>query len=581
MARTPQVRPINWWAIVIVCLLTIPVAGQAGVDVKVEGLDGQLKTNVEVALSISRAPEDAGAGRIQRLHSRAPSEIRKGLEPFGFYSPRITASLEVVGENWQALYVVDPGPQTHVTSVDARVVGAGGNDSGFQEILAEFPVTPGDPLNHADYELGKRMLLGFAARKGYFDVSLDSTAILVSVENRTADVVMYVDSGPRYLFGPIKIHQDVLDDRMVAGYVTILPGEPYDVEPLVRMQNDLSSGPYFGAVEIQPRHEDAKELQVPIDVVLFPAKPQRYEVGVGYGTDTGFRGKVTGEWRRLNRRGHFAEAEIQASQIEYSATGKYTIPWPYPRTEVLTFFAGIGLFEPRWARSWRLAVGANLGRSRGKFREVISLAYEKESFTIAGEDGSSSLVIPGVSWTQTRADDLIFATRGHRFRFDVSGAYKALLSTVSYLQLRTEAKFVRTPFGRLRVLVRGMAARTFTDDFFGLPPTQRFVTGGDQTVRGYAYESLGPVNENGDLVGGNSLVVGSFEMDYRFLNSWAWAVFVDVGNALDEFKGDLSTGVGTGVRWISPIGIVRLDGAFGISEEGDPFRIHLAIGPDL
>jgi translocation and assembly module TamA len=554
---------------------------RASVAVQVEGLEGPLKTNVELALSIARAPDEVGEGRLRRLHARAPDEIRKGLEPFGYYAPRITTNLEADGQNWQATYVVDPGPRTHVAAVDARVIGPGGDDPGFQAILREFPVRVGDPLDHAAYELGKRQMLGYAARKGYFDVSLDSTAILVSIESETADVVLHVSSGPRYLFGPVHIEQDVLDESMVAGYVKILPGEPYDVEPLVRMQNDLSSGPYFGAVEIHPRHEDAEDLRVPIDVVLFPSKPQRYEVGVGYGTDTGARIKLTGEWRRLNRRGHFAEAEIQASQVEYSATTKYTIPWPYPRTEVLTFFAGIGLFDPDWARSWRLACGANLGRSRGRWREVFSLAYEHESFTIADQDGSSSLVIPGVSWTQTIANDLVFATHGHRFRFDVRGSHTAALSSVSFVQLRGEAKVVRRPFARLRFLARATVARTWTDAFRELPPTVRFVTGGDQTVRGYAYESLGPVNAAGELVGGDSLVVGSAELDYRFLGSWAWAVFTDVGNALDGFSGRLSTGVGTGVRWISPIGIVRLDGAFGVSEEGNPFRIHLAIGPDL
>ena len=62
---------------------------------------------------------------------------------------------------------------------------------------------------------------------------------------------------------------------------------------------------------------------------------------------------------------------------------------------------------------------------------------------------------------------------------------------------------------------------------------------------------------------------------------WAVAVFTDAGNALEDFTLDLEQAVGAGVRWISPIGLIRVDGAFPISEEEAPFRIHLSIGPDL
>lgn len=564
----------------ILAVLCAPAVAHAGVSVEIEGVGGPLEANVRAALSITRAPENAAGAQVGRLHERAPDEIRHSLEPFGHYSPLIEASLEPDGEGWKARYVIDPGPQVHVSFVDVTISDEGGEDPGFREVRDAFPLRPGDPLSHANYELGKGKLLAYAASKGYFDAAFDSAAILVSVQDQTAGVVVHLDSGPRYLFGPIDIQQDVLDDRMLTGYVTILPGEPYDVEPLARMQDELSSGPYFGAVEIHPRREDAEDLRIPIDIKLFPSKPQRYEVGAGYGTDTGFRGKVRGEWRRLNRMGHYAEAELQASQIEFSASTKYTIPWPYPRTEVLTIFGGVGRFEPRWATSLRVATGANLGRSRGGWRQVISLAFEHENFTIAGVDGNSTLIIPGVSLSQTRADAIRYITKGHRLRFDVSAAHTALLSSATYAQVRAEAKIIRSPFARCRVLARGSAGRTYTGDFEELPPTQRFVTGGDQTVRGYAYESLGPRNAAGDIVGGNSLLIGGIETDYRIVSDFACAVFADVGGALTDFDGELSTGVGGGVRWISPIGIVRLDGAVAVSED-DAFRIHLSIGPDL
>ena len=190
-------------------------------------------------------------------------------------------------------------------------------------------------------------------------------------------------------------------------------------------------------------------------------------------------------------------------------------------------------------------------------------------------------MIPGISWTRVRADDLIFPHRGYRLRVDLRGAHEALLSSTTFGEVWLEAKFIRSPATRTRILLRGTTARIFTERFGELPPTHRFVTGGDQTVRGYAFESLGPVNANGDIVGGDSLLIGSFELEYLFFSKVGLAGFVDTGNALDDFTGRLAVGAGGGLRWISPIGIVRLDLGVGLSEEGNPLRLHLAIGPDL
>jgi len=559
--------------------------GRAGVEVEVKGLEGALKTNALAALSISRAGDGASAARVQRLHARAPEEIRLALQPFGHYAPVIRAALERKGDeaggDWLARYEVDPGPRVTVSSVDVQVLGEGAADPGFRDAVAAYPLRPGDPLDHAAHELGKRALTAHAARKGYFDAAFDSSAVLVHVGQQRADIIVRYDSGPRYRFGQVSLVQDVLDERMVIGYVRIREGEPYDVEPLLKMQNELSTGPYFAAVEVRTRREDAVDLRAPIDVQMTPAPTQRWEVGGGYGTDTGARAKVKATWRRLNRSGHHAEAEVEASQIEYSATGKYFVPWPYPRTELLTVLAGAGRYQPRWAESWRLIGGVTLGRARGGWRETLSLAWEREDFTVAGSEGATDLLLPGLSWTRTTADDPLVPTRGARLRLDLAGAHESLLSSVSFLQAGAEAKVIRSLGPRVRAIARGSLARIFTDDVAALPPTHRFVTGGDQSVRGYAFESLGPVDAEGSIIGGDTLAWASLELEARFLPSLGLAVFTDAGNAWRDGLGRLVAGPGAGLRWFSPIGIVRLDGAVGLGDDGDPLRIHLAIGPDL
>ena len=134
---------------------------------------------------------------------------------------------------------------------------------------------------------------------------------------------------------------------------------------------------------------------------------------------------------------------------------------------------------------------------------------------------------------------------------------------------------------RGRVILRGEAGVTIASEVTVLPASIRFFAGGDQSVRGYDYKELGPVDENGEVIGGRYLLVGSIEYDHRITDDWSVAAFLDAGNAFDDFDEPLEQGAGFGVRWRSPVGPVRLDIANAISKPGNHWRVHFTIGPDL
>lgn len=163
---------------------------------------------------------------------------------------------------------------------------------------------------------------------------------------------------------------------------------------------------------------------------------------------------------------------------------------------------------------------------------------------------------------------------------DFSGGEEHLLSDLSFIQVKNQLKLVTTLYPRVRLLTRLEGGATVVDDLAELPVSLRFFAGGDQSVRGYAYKSLGPL-DNGELVGGRYLVAGSVEGEYRFLPKWAVAVFADAGNAFDHGDYALKQSVGIGMRWISPVGPVRVDIAHPINEPARNYRLHLTIGPDL
>ncbi len=532
---------------------------------------------------------------MRRLHARAPGEIKLALQPFGFYRPRIESELQTPGDRWTARYLIDPGPPMLVRRLTFELRGDGAQDAQLQAAAAQFPLREGDPLQHAAYEAGKSALTREAADRGYLDARFATSEIRIDLEAYSSEISLAFETGPRFFFGPVVFNQDVLDPDVLRGYVTFRPGEPFSAARLLELQRALSGGPYFSRVEVLPRRDRADSLRVPIDVDLEPRKPQRYELGVGYGTDTGPRGTFEAENRRTNRRGHRARAELKGSDVEQSITGRYIIPSRYPRTSVLTLFAGFARLDPRSSDSDKILVGASLSRLRGSWEETLSLTFEREDFEVGPDTGRTNLLIPSASWSRVWADDRIFPRRGQRIRFDVMASHDAVLSSASFAQARFNTKFIRSLTGRTRLIARADLGATYSASvakFRELPPTIRFFAGGDQSVRGYGFRSLGPDEVGADgirrVIGGRGLAVVSVELEQRFLNRWGVAAFFDAGNAF-EFEsqkllgsaGTLKQGAGMGLRWLSPIGMVRADAAFGVSEADVPFRFHLVIGPDL
>ena len=120
-----------------------------------------------------------------------------------------------------------------------------------------------------------------------------------------------------------------------------------------------------------------------------------------------------------------------------------------------------------------------------------------------------------------------------------------------------------------------------TPEFEKIPASLRYFTGGDQTVRGYAFNSLGPRNSKNQVAGGHYLLIGSAEVDHRIGEKLGAAVFYDIGNAFDNINERFNQGVGIGARWYSPVGPIRVDLAYALSASGIVFRIHVNMGPDL
>jgi translocation and assembly module TamA len=562
----------------------LPAAAAAKVDVQVEGLNRELKRNVIASLEIeeSRKDKDLDETRIRRLFTQGTGEIEQALQPFGYYKPVIHSNLTQKGDSWVARYEVEPGPLLRVTHRDLQVTGEGASDPGFTGAVERFPLHEGDALLQPAYEGGRKAFDDYAAANGYLDAQFLVHEIRVDLAAYTSEVVLHYQTGPRFRFGAITFHQDFLDPDLLRGYVTVKEGDPLDSDELLKMQNALSSSPYFARVEVVARREEAVGVEVPIDVNLTPAKRQRWTGGLGYGTDTGPRVSGGLELRRLNRRGHRADVEARVSSIERSGKTDYIVPGIYPSTDLTTYTLAYANVHTQTSTSQSFLVGGSRARALGRWRQSLGFNYERTTFKVGTDSGVSRLLGPQASWQRVFADDRIYPTHGERIEFDLRGADKSVLSNATFVQALARGKFIQS-FGeeRFRVITRADLGYTATSDFHDLPPTVRFFAGGDQSVRGYSYQGIGPRDAFRHVIGGKVLEVASAELEYRFLQKWGVAAFYDTGTASDKFGGQLKVGTGVGVRWLSPIGLVRLDVATAIREPGHPIRLHLTIGPDL
>lgn len=555
------------------------------VSLEIEGITGELRDNVASLLSLStaaRSRDTVSTLRIRRLYARAPYQIERALQPFGYYQPTITSEL-ATGDRWVARFTIDPGPQTVVGGVAVRVTGPGRRDSVIQQAVTAFPMALGDPLVHARYTAGKSAIAQAALDRGYLDAAFDTAQIRVDRQRQTADIVLDLATGSQYRFGDVRLEQDAVDPRILQGYIDIIPGEPFDTRQLRQIQSRLAGTSYFAQVEVRALRDSAQGLTIPVAIVLTTRAAQHFNIGVGYGTNTRLRVTLNAEFRRLNAKGHYANINLRVSGIEKSLSARYSIPPIYPRTRLLEFFTGFALLDPVSYRTNKFVLGSDLSHTRGKWRETISLAYSYEDYVVGTVDtGTSKLVIASTNLTRVAADNNIFATKGTRVGILVRAAAEGLLSDATFLEVTVPAKVI-VPFLRNgRVVARAELGRIFTSELSRLPPTARFFAGGDRSVRGYGYLALGPTDAAGNVTGGDALIVASAELNYFFYGDFGAATFYDAGNALIGFSDiTLFQGAGAGVRWRSPIGPIGIDLAWALSLAGHPRRIHLTLGPDF
>ncbi|MGM0480474.1 MAG: autotransporter assembly complex protein TamA [Pseudomonadota bacterium] len=584
---TVQQISVTKFIVFILCIgLWLPLsASSQQVDVQIEGVEGERLSNVKSYLQIANMDSERSyrAYQVRYLHRNAPAEIKQALKPFGYYQTEVTSSLTQEGERkWRAVYDVQLNNPVVIEKSLWSIQGDAKNDDELAAVIALGQVKAGQVFHHGEYEKQKSALLSRAIQRGYHQADFDRTQVIVDTEQNTANVNVVLNSGPRYYFGDLDITSCHLREDLISRYARFAVGDPYMTSELSKFQVDLGNSDYFSEVQIVSDWENANDNnQVPVRVETSANKQTHYRFGAGYGTDTGVRITAGLDRRWINSRGHQLRSAVQLAQYESRATAIYHIPGEKPQMDYHQLRTEIGSKDNDSVNSQVYRVKAVDVFTHQKWQREYDLSWFYEDFTVGLQDDRSEFLLPGIEWRYLSSDQRINVVNGWRVSFGLQAATESLLSDADMLQGNIKFKSVWTLSDRWRMLSRAEIGATYIDDFYQLPPSLRFFAGGDNSVRGYAYEQLGPEDESQAVIGGRYLTVASAEFDYLVAKDWRVAVFTDIGNTMIEPNQGLKQSVGFGVRWLSPVGAIRLDLAQAIDEPGNPWRLHFTLGPDL
>jgi len=561
------------------CATITPVENVLAPQIVITGINGELRDNLLAILAppspLADTPRKTPR-QLQQLANQAPDKVRQALEPFGYYSPGVKSR---VAE--ERLYLtVDTGPPVRVARLTISTTP--GSSPLIQQVLHPFPLAEGDVLRHQAYEDGKAQLLTRAQDLGFLDARFVTHTVRVDTTQRSAEIDLALDSGPRYRNGELQFTgAESYPDSFLQRYLTLRPGEPLTYAELGTSQQQLRDSGHFSRVILTPRFAEATaDHEVPITVELTPEARRQLRPGIGYGTDTG--GRVSLRYSDLNafERGHEFLADGLLAERKRSLTGQYLLPGAHIKTTTALRAGFEGEYLDSYETRFVYTEGEQIWGLGNQRIASVYARFQREDSDIGGDSITSRYLLAGLRYRQGRVDNPTRPRQGYSLTCELRGTEKSLLSDVSLMQVLMGVRVLAPLGGPLFLHMRANGAATLQENEFDeVPASLRFFTGGDRTVRGYAYQSLGPLDAEGDVVGGKNLLDGSLELEWRFFDHWGSAIFYDAGNAFNSFANmKLAEAAGGGIRYYTIVGPVWFDLARSVNVPDPAYRVHFGIG---
>jgi translocation and assembly module TamA len=542
-------------------------------------LEALLTRHLETARA-ARQGEALDEAEIARLRELSEGTARELLATEGYFSPQIDSTLTRVEDDWVLRYAVVPGPRTRVRTLKIGFEGALA-DSEQARLRARtersFTLRPDMPFRQADWDAAKVALLRPLLAGRYLAARISASEARIDPAAQAADLTLTVDSGPAFFYGAAVVsgHRRY-PESIIRNLNPAKPGRPVRQQDLLDYQVALETSGYFAQAMVRIDPDPALAAAVPIQVEVVERPEKLFSVGAGFSTDTGARVQASWMHRDILDRG--LRLKLDALLETSRQSGGAELAWPRNANGYENSVGVLRKQEDIEGQETSTSVlAAKRSRTRGQIESTLSLQYQTEEQEIGDVvSASNQALTANYAWTKRTVGRVFYPRRGYALTLQGGGAHEALLSDTSFVRLYgRHTQFFRAG-ERGRLILRGELGSVLAQTREGIPTDFLFRAGGDNSVRGYAYQSLGRTLEGG-VASVRYLATGSAEYNYFFERNWGVAVFVDAGDAADS-PAALSPvyGVGVGARYRSPVGPVNLDVAYG--EATEEFRLHFSLG---
>ena len=516
----------------------------------------------------------------------------------GYFSAKVKAKGKRVPANkWVLLtFVAEQGPPTLVDKTELVWESPEVRRLWEEDVRKLITLKPGDRFVLKQYEQIKRDIGRYFANQAR-PANQVLGQVRVYPEKRQAIILLQIKPGPRYFFGEslVKGNQRI-GQRFILNEATFTRGQPYALDSLEETQRALLSTGFFTSATLKPLYDQAKDNQVPIVIEVRERDPHSIQLGVGWGTEDHFRVRIQQVNRNILGWDETLSIEGKLSSIYTGLVGSLSKPYLFNRRSTGVMRGGIEqrdteayinnrlFFNPaveyKVDKDWSWFIGYNVeqDRMRELKTQVPDPSFEKQTFFI-------SSVPMGVIYDSR--DSLLDATRGTYGRLEVESALEALGSEISFVRAEAELRHVLPlPWESWYLAMRAGAGVVYAlPGTEQVPLIRRFFPGGSDSVRGYPYQRLGPLDSAGRPLGGEAMALGSVEVRFPIYQELGGVVFMDMGNAWESMNtafGSLRYTTGFGLRYNTPVGPLRIDIGYQLNppsnEPFDRYEAYLSVG---
>lgn len=577
-------------------IVWLPLAAFENYTVSFEGVDDEQTLELLKSISQLSALQSNPPGTLAALRRRAEADIinlTQALQSEAYYTPKITLSINDDIEPVQVTLSIDTGPIYPLT--DFRLLPLQDDDTCSPTSLYELVkmkhlgICLGEPAYPCDILAAEEAVLERLNRKGYPFAKIEKRDVVVDQAAKSVYVTLHINSGPLATFGLTTIcGQKHLSSRFFEKKIDWCEGDVFTPKKIAKTQEALEASGLFRSVLITPGTELAPDGTLPINIEVSEAKRRSIAIGLNYMTQ--FGPGITTEWQHRNFDGAGQRLSISADVWQNMQQGTVRIvtpDWKMPKQDLI-WLAEYGYERTKGFSESYASCSLLLER---QLNERMSISYGGMYKHLVSEHSDNNksfdlLKVP-LQFRWSNANNPLDPTKGMSYHLKAIPTLQMFNPRFFYCINTFTGMWYHSLSEDNRCV---LAAKLMLGSIAGasrheIPPPERFYAGSENTLRGYHFLTVSPLNHKHDPTGGRSMAILSLETRYRLNENFGCAAFYDVGNVYGNSLPALShkqlQAVGVGLRYYTAIGPLRLDVAFPLNRRKHldaPLQVYFSIG---